>query len=40
MLGGKEKTAVSVAGNSLVYSRKEMHKTVGDYMETERSIGI
>lgn len=39
-LGGKEKTAVSVAGNSLVYSREEMHKTVGDYMETERSIGI
>lgn len=35
-----EKTAVSIARNSLEYNRKERHRTVGDYMETERSTGI
>lgn len=35
-----EKTAVSIARNSLEYNRRERHRTVGDYMETERSTGI
>jgi len=39
-LGRKQKTAISVAGNLLECNRKKLHRTVGQYMETETRTSI